>query len=399
MPTIRPFRAIRFAPGTDLSEVTAPAYDIVSPQEQAELAARHPNNIIGVTLDRDRPDDDARSNKYTRAAGRLREWLATGVLTQDDTERLHLYRLDYPSHGGTNTTVGIVAAIELSPFGDEIAPHEQTMPGPKADRLELMRTTSANLEALWFVAARPLGGLAALAERLEHEAPEADVADPQGARHRVWDIPAGDAEALVAAAAGVPFVIADGHHRYETALAYREERRAQDGPGPWDFTLGLVVDPVEYPPVLEPIHRLVDPPAAQAVLGTLLADGVLEPFEGGPEALVAAVAERGPGTIGVVSGIPGGEGAWTMAARDEPDTVTLAGIFGPAGAPVRYEHDPGLFLEAVAKGSLGFVLAPTPLGLVLEHALAGRRMPPKTTLFWPKPRSGLLLRDLDPARA
>ncbi|MGH2719968.1 MAG: DUF1015 family protein, partial [Actinomycetota bacterium] len=396
---IRPFRAIRFAPGTDLSEVTAPAYDVVGPREQSELASRHPHNIIGVTLDRDTPGDDASSNKYTRAAARLRDWLAAGVLAEDEKERLWLYRLDYPSHGSTSTTVGVVAAVELSPFGDRIAPHERTMAGPKADRLELMRTTAANLEPLWFVAARPLGGVGALAERLEPRPPAADVTDRQGTRHRLWAIPGDDAGALVASAAGVPFVIADGHHRYETALAYRDERRAAEGPGPWDFTLGLIVDPVEHPPVLDPIHRLVDPPDAAPLLASLRAGGELDPFAGGAHELLAEVARRGPGTIGVVSGVPGEEGAWTMTSSAEPDTVTLSEILSPSGTPVRYEHDRELFLDAVAAGALGFALAPTPLAVVLEHALAGRRMPPKTTLFWPKPRSGLLLRDLGPPAA
>ena len=396
MPTIRPFRAIRYAPGIDLSEVTAPAYDVVGPQEQSELASRHPHNIIGVTLDPDTPDDDASSNKYTRAAERLRAWLASGVLAEDEAEHLWLYRLDYPSHGATTTTVGVVAAVELSPFGDRIAPHEQTMAGPKADRLELMRTTAANLEPLWFVAARPLGRVGALAERLEPQPPVADVTDRQGTRHRVWTIPDADAGALVASATGVPFVIADGHHRYETALVYREERREAEGPGPWDFTLGFVVDPVEHPPVLDPIHRLVDPPDAGPLLSSLLDRGGLQPFAGDAEALVGSVARQGPGTIGVVSGVPHEEGTWTMASHEEPDTVTLAGILASSGTPVRYEHDRELFLDAVAAGALGFVLAPTPLELVLEHALAGRRMPPKTTLFRPKPLTGLLLRDLTP---
>jgi uncharacterized protein (DUF1015 family) len=388
MPVIRPFRAVRYAPGTNLAQVTAPAYDVVGPEERAELAARHPHNIIGVTLETDQADDDDGSNKYTRAAARLRDWLAEGVLVEDAVERLYLYRLDHPSHGEARTTMGIVGAVALVPFGGEIAPHERTMPGPKADRLELMRTTRANLEPLWFVAARPLGGLTSLGARLEATPPVADIGDPFGVRHRVWVVPGQDAAVLTEAATDVPFVIADGHHRYETALAYREERRAADGPGPWDFTLGLVVDPVEYPPVLEPIHRLVD---ASVELGTLL-DGIeLEPFDGDPGALLAEVARRGPGTIGVV----GGEGRWTMRSEESPDTAFLAGrVLGPAGVSVRYEHDADRFLEAVGAGAVGFVLAPTPLALVLEHALAGRRMPPKTTLFWPKPRSGLLLRDL-----
>jgi uncharacterized protein (DUF1015 family) len=393
VPTIRPFRAIRYAAGTDLSGVTAPAYDVVAPAEREELAARDPHNIIHVTLEADRPGDDAQTNKYTRAANRLRSWLAEGILVRDTQERLHLYRLDHPPghEDQPRTTVGVVAALELSPLGAEVAPHEQTMPGPKADRLELMRTTHANLEPLWFVAARPLGGVGALADRLAQTPPQADVTDPEGTRHRVWDIPPEDAEGLIAAAGEAPFVIADGHHRYETALAYRDERRASDGPGPWDFTLGLVVDPVEYPPVLHPIHRLVEPSSAAGLLDEVRRLG-LEPFSGDTATLVDAVAAGGPGTVGVASR----EGCWTLASRDAPDTAFLAGqVLGPAGVPVRYEHDTAAFVGAVAGGWLGFVLAPTPLDLVLEHALAGKRMPPKTTLFWPKPRTGLLLRDLD----
>jgi hypothetical protein len=132
----------------------------------------------------------------------------------------------------------------------------------------------------------------------------------------------------------------------------------------------------------------VDPSSAAGLLDGL----ALEPFAPDTAGLLAEVAARGPGTIGVVSR----QGRWTMTSHDVPDTAFLAGrILGPAGAPVRYEHDADRFLEAVADGWLGFVLAPAPLDLVLEHALAGKRMPPKTTLFWPKPRSGLLMRDLD----
>ena len=184
-----------------------------------------------------------------------------------------------------------------------------------------------------------------------------------------------------------PLVIADGHHRYAAALAFREEMRASSrGPGPWDATLALVSDPAESPPSLLPIHRLT-----KLSLDDLRPRLELTPFAGDLASLAAHLAAGGPGVVGVATT----SGRWTTPSYGSPDTAWLAGkVLEPAGAEVAYEHDLDLVGSVVAAGALAFLLAPIPVDTVIETALAGEVMPPKSTLFWPKPRTGILLRDM-----
>jgi len=180
---------------------------------------------------------------------------------------------------------------------------------------------------------------------------------------------------------------ADGHLRYAAALTYRDERRAAAGPGPWDRTLALVSDPVQAPPALLPIHRLVD-----LAVSDLPASAELRPFDGDLDALARHLASVGPGTVGVATAA----GRWTTPSHGRPDTAWLAGLLEEvdAGGSVTYEHDLAEAAAGVAAGRLAFLLAPIAVVDVVEAALAGRVMPPKSTLFWPKPRTGLVLRDL-----
>ncbi|HEX2149224.1 MAG TPA: DUF1015 domain-containing protein [Actinomycetota bacterium] len=387
MPRITAFRALRYRPGSDLGLVSAPPYDVIAPDERDRLERLDPHNIIRITLGAERPGDDDQDNRYSRAASFFREWLNSGILVADPEPHLYLYRSDFTADGRPRSTAGVVAALELEELGQGgVFGHEKTRPGPKADRLALMRTTRANLEPLWFFASGAMDGFRELVEDLEQVEPVADVADPQGVRHRAWIVPEDQAAALEKVVSDTPLVVADGHHRYETALTYRNERRQTDGPGPWDSTLAIISDPVQFAPALSAIHRLVSSLSASQIPG-------LEPFSGSFGDLEQAVEEAGPGTIGVASA----EGRWTVRSTGEVDTVWLAEqILEPAGADVTYEHDPRIVEQAVAGGALAFVMAPVPVHLVAAKALAGIRLPPKTTLFWPKPRTGLLMRDLEP---
>lgn len=389
VPRIFGFRALRYSPGSDLELVSAPPYDVIAPDERDRLDALHPNNIVKITLGAEQPGDDESANRYTRAASLLKEWLTSGVFVVDDAPHLYLYRSDFTAEGQPRSTAGIVAALELEELGEGgVFGHEKTRPGPKADRLALMRTTAANMEPLWFFASGAMDGFKELVEELEQMAPLADVTDPQGVRHRAWQLSGDQAAAMTKVVGDTPLVVADGHHRYETSLTYRNERRATDGAGPWDSTLAIISDPVQFAPALSAIHRLVSNLSASQIAG-------LEPFEGTFGELEQAVEESGPGTIGVAST----EGRWTVKATGEVDTVWLADeILEPNRAEVTYEHDPRIVEAAVANGELAFLMAPVPVGLVAKKALAGVRLPPKTTLFWPKPRTGLLMRDMESDR-
>lgn len=386
MPAVHPFRAVRYPDTTELAAVSAPPYDVIAPDERSELDASHPHNIVKLTLGSQHPDDHDHDNRYTRAAQRWRDWLAAGILIRDPGAGIFLYRCDFAVSGGERSSAGIVAALELEELGAAgIFGHEKTRPGPKADRLALMRATRANLEPLWFFASAPMTGFRALVEDLAATEPLGDVTDPQQVRHRSWALPPDQASQVRRVLAGNPLVVADGHHRYETALTYRDERRLQDGPGPWDRTLALISDPLQFAPELLAIHRLVTDLDPDGIPG-------LQPFAGDFDALYSAVQERGHGTIGVAKG----SSTWTVETSGDVDTVWLADtVFEPNGCDVVYEHNLRIVRQALGEGSTAFLMAPVPVSLVAGKALAGVRMPPKTTLFWPKPRTGLLMRDLD----
>jgi len=244
-----------------------------------------------------------------------------------------------------------------------------------------MRTTEANLEPSWLVGGPGMVGSAVVAA--SELAPMIDFVDPASVRHRLWRLDDASAEA-VAGGLDSPLVIADGHHRYAAAVAYRDEMRASHGPGPWDRTMALISDPAEAPPALLAIHRLTDLSVSDFSNGASL-----EPYAGDLASLVRHLETVGPGTVGVVDST----GRWTMPTREPLDTAWLAGVLEAAGASVTYEHDVEEVAAAVAAGRVAFLLAPIPIKEVVDAALAGRVMPPKSTLFWPKPRTGLLLRD------
>jgi uncharacterized protein (DUF1015 family) len=389
VPRINNFRALRYRPGIDLGRVSAPPYDVIPPDERDRLEALDPHNIVRITLGAGLPGDDDRENRYTRAAAALREWLSDGTFVVDETPHLYLYRSDFIADGEPRSTAGIVAALELEELGaGGIFGHEKTRPGPKADRLALMQTTRANMEALWFFASGAMEGFKELVEELAGTGPVAEVTDTQGVRHRAWRLSDDQAAAMEKVVGDTPLVVADGHHRYETSLTYRNERREAEGPGPWDSTLAIISDPVQFAPALSAIHRLVSNLSPETIPG-------MQPYSGSFDELLDAVEEAGPGTIGVAHD----SGRWTLPASGEIDTVWLADeILEPNRAEITYEHDPRIVKQAVTAGGLAFLLAPVPVHLVAEKALAGVRLPPKTTLFWPKPRTGLLMRDLDSDR-
>jgi len=393
MPNIAPFQAIHYPWDADFDELTAPPYDVISPTEAEGLRTSDEHNIIRVSVGGDYSNES--QAKYEQAAVSLRQWLDSGVLVKDDEALFYAYSMEYQVEAEMRTTAGLLAVLTLEPFGTGgIHPHERTIPGPIKDRFELVKTTKANLEPLWFFASTRLDGFRALMETTLEAPPLAQVSKA-GVRHRIWALQPGNVATVADSARKTPFVIADGHHRYETALAYREQMRQESGPGPWDETLALIVDPVDFPPLLAPIHRIVAEMDMQSFMSLAQSEGnELGPFEGDVPALVAEIKERGPGHIGVAAQ----DASWVMAAQGDLDTSFLNDkILEPLEAKVTYEHDAAEIATAVAGGSAAFVLAPAPIELVAKKAEAGERMPPKTTLFWPKPRTGFVMRDLTSA--
>ena len=404
MPRFEPFTAVRYDTGrVAVDDVVAPPYDVIGPDERERLAARSPHNVVHVDL----PRAEAGGDPYAAAGARFREWLADGVLTVDERPGFYVYRMGWHDESGrAGQTTGVIGALELAPSGENgVLPHERTMSKPKDDRLNLMRATQANLSPIWGLSLA--SGLSALCE--VSGPPVARHTDEEGVHHRLWPL---DQPAVMTAVsetvASAPVVIADGHHRYETALAYREEHAAHTGD--YDLVLAYLVELTGDQLSIGPIHRLVvglppdfDPLASLAEDFEVVAggDGPGGPPEpgGGPELLGRMSAE---GALALVT--PGG--AWLLRPRpdragrrngSEPDADLLErALVAWPPHETTYPHRAGDVVAAVAAGSAsaGLLLRPATVEQIAEAARAGRRMPEKTTFFRPKPRTGLVFRRL-----
>jgi uncharacterized protein (DUF1015 family) len=263
MPTIQAFRGLRYDLGHvgSLSDVVTPPYDVISPELQEALYQRHPANFIRLELNRPEPGDDEHSNRYTRAARFLKQWRQEGVLRLDPDPALYVYHQTFTHQGQTLTRRGFMARLRLQRFGEgRIYPHEETLSGPKEDRLRLMQACRANLSQIFGLYPDPDN---AAQERLEAaiagQTP-LEATDPWGVVHRLWVVSDVKLIADVAALlAPRPLFIADGHHRYETALKYRD-LLAQQGPldeqHPAQFVLAQCVSMNDPGLVILPTHRL-----------------------------------------------------------------------------------------------------------------------------------------------
>src|SRR3954471_2944746 len=408
---LAPFRALRYDPArVDLAAVLAPPYDVIDDAQRAELADRSPHNVVRLTLPR---DDEGAGSAYDNARDTLAQWRAAGVLVADDAPALYVYEEASDGH----VQRGLIGALGLTPAEDGIVlPHENTMAGPVADRLSLMTAVAGDLEPIFLVYD---GGGAASRLVAEADRRESDVTvtTPDAITHRLWAI-TGPA-VLDEVAADLAYrraVIADGHHRYATFQRYQADRHeAGDGPGPWDLGLAFLVDGSAFGPQVHAIHRVV--PGLSAADAAVRADGAfaVRRLSGPVDDALDELAKAGlAGPAFVVSD---GAASWLLS---EPDAaalqaalpaersaafrsldVTIAHLFlirkvwglQDREDVVDYRHDvPAAIDAARASGGAALLLNPTPVADVADVAAAGDRMPRKSTLFVPKPATGLLIR-------
>ncbi len=419
MAQVKPFTGIRYAAGSgDLPALTAPPYDVITPDERDRLERAAPHNVVRLTLGRDEPDDDAATNKYTRAATLLDRWLKERVLVRDDTERFYLYEQTVTVNGEERRQRGFLCATALD--GSSILPHERTMPGPVADRMALMRATRANLEPILCLYEGQDGAAREATARAAEAQPLADFTTDDGIGHRLWGIE--DPEevgAIQKALAPLQLVVADGHHRLRTAEAYRDERRAADGPGPWDAILVLAVDTAWAGPLVLPIHRVLTGVRPEGVLARMAKTFHVEKSATrSTDELERELARRR--VLGPTFVLMDRRRAWFARLTDDKAAaaampaersgtwrsldVSLLHAFVfetlldglPVGGP-GFVHSAAEADRALTRGeaSLAVLLAPTPVESVTRIALEGEAMPPKSTYFFPKPRSGTVMRLLD----
>ncbi|MEX2458433.1 MAG: DUF1015 domain-containing protein [Actinomycetota bacterium] len=386
MPRIQPFTGLVYAPSAgDPTALTAPPYDAITDEERQAYLAANPHNVVRLILGDEHRGDDDRENKYTRAGALLRTWREAGVLVETPEPSVFVYEMAF-ERDGPRRVRGLIAAIELEPFGEGIVPHERTMPGPIDDRLRLIRQARANLSPVYAVLRGPCPPQRAVIERAGARRPDLEATDPSGVVHRLWIEP-GIPEELVQAYAGESLLIADGHHRYTTALAYREEMREAHGPGPWDAMMLLVVEAVEDPPVL-PIHRVIrgaDVPAPGFAVGSL--EEALR-IVSDEDLRFAVATSNGDGVSFRVARLDGGDPPTVVAIHDRI-------LSRYPEAEVGFEADAERAVAAAAGGATTYLLPPTHVDAIRAVIERGDRLPQKSTWFWPKPRTGMVIRPLD----
>ena len=388
MPRLFPFRGLQYDPSVagPLDRLTAPPYDVISESDQEGLRARSPYNIVHV--DRTEAAGNDGASGYAIAGSLLADWRASGVLRPADVPSYYGYELRYALEGIRHRLRGIVGALELEPWGGSVLPHEHTMPGPIEDRLRLLRATRTHLSPIYGTISGPCARLNELLDRAADGDPITNVRDHEGVEHRMWAIDG--QEDVTSWLADEPLLIADGHHRYATALAYRDERRADDGPGPWDRILTLVVDAgSEEVPVL-PYHRVQI--------------GGEPPTGGQPAADLADVLAHTDDLqlrYGTVTKIAGTVTYRVHRLRGHPPTVLalheqLLDRVAPGDA-LRFTHVAADADTAVREGSAiaAYLLPGTTTDRVRAVIERGDRLPRKSTFFWPKPRTGMILMPVD----
>jgi uncharacterized protein (DUF1015 family) len=376
-----------------LDLVTAPPYDVLSPAERAAFAGRHSQNVVKIDV----PVEADGDGRYEASAVLWRSWLAQGILRRDEGPAYYRYRMTFADETGTlHTTTGVFGALEVRESGTgEVLPHEQTTPKDKTDRLDLTRTTRANLSAVWGLSmSAGVGALIANAPAL----PCGEFTSEDGVAHSLERIVDRAAVATIQAAIeGSPVVIADGHHRYEISRVYRREL---GGTGTHDLVLTFVVELAPHELFVQGIHRLItDLPA-----GTDLVAALAPWFDASPAGSVGPDTPAAMLTSGGLCLVhPDGTGTFlkpraeAFAGERDLDTVRLQTALASIAHTVRYQHGVDRVLAALKAGTAqaAVLVRPVPIAEIERTANEGLLMPPKSTFFAPKPKTGVIFRSLD----
>jgi uncharacterized protein (DUF1015 family) len=399
VPRFEPFSGLRYRSArAPIAQVIAPPYDVIVPTERAHLAARNQANAVLVEL----PEADlsGRRDRYQVATELFTRWQAEGILAAEESPSLYPYRMTDTAGRATTGVIGALGLAEPGAEGD-ILPHEQTLPKPKSDRLDLLRATRANLSPIWGLSMA--SGVTATFDPTEDE-PVADAYDDDGVRHQLWVLSDHDSIAAVGeAVAGAPVVLADGHHRFETARTYQAECRAANGgqAGPYDLVMALVVELSEDQLTVGAIHRTVSGlPEGFDLVGALSQWFDVVRAGAADERTLGALADAS--SLALVT-----EGrAYLLLPHAEVqeregydlDSNLIASVLDALPPhEVMHRHSVAEAMEALATGAgqAAFLLRPVTVKQIDEWANERRRMPPKTTFFSPKPRTGMVFRSLD----
>ena len=394
VPRFEPFPALRFSThnSTDVGVLSAPPYDVFDEDRRNEYAQSHPHNIVHV----DYPIESEGPQRYDNAATVLNEWIVNGVLTRDTTASFSIYRMTFTDDAGRpRTTIGVIGALEVVDEGaGGVLPHERTTPKAKTDRLDLTRATQTNLSPVWGLSLS--AGLTDLL--IEPGDIVAQCTDEEGVHHVIERVDNPDrVRAISACVSAQPVLIADGHHRYAISRTYRDEARNAGGPEGAELTMTYVGELIQEQLSVAAIHRLYDISANELL-------NALAPYYSTAEAgkvdthTIAQMDEKG--CLCLVDGngngtflIPNSE---ALSSVRELDSSRLEFALSGTAHEVSYQHGVKEVIEKVTSGQYGSAILIRPVSLteIRRTADTGELMPPKSTFFTPKLRTGMVLRPL-----
>ncbi|MFA6142546.1 MAG: DUF1015 domain-containing protein [Candidatus Omnitrophota bacterium] len=416
MPVIKPFKAVRYniAKIKDVSSVVAPPYDIIPPKLQDELYRKDDHNFVKIELNKIGPSDDETDNRYTRSRDLFESWLKDGVLARDDKDALYIYALQYRKGTKTIEQVGFIGlmGLELS-GGNKVLPHENTLAAPKEDRLKLTRLVKANLSQIFVLYEDKTHRLTAILKKFMSGNRALIDIRSDNVRHRIWKLEDEmEIKKIEKMMARKDVFIADGHHRYEVSRMYSKEAGTDSS----KYIMVYFVEMDERMLTVMPAHRLVKD------TGLLKPDEIFERLEkffyvekvSGLNALMTRLGRLARShAFGMYLGKNSfyilklkNEKASDKAIKNKPNPwkrldVSILHIFIMQNVlGIRDEDDNIEFLKSPAetiksvdsgKFKIAFLLNPTKVSEVKRIASLGERMPRKSTYFYPKPLSGLVI--------
>ena len=437
MATIIPFRGVLFnqARAGAITELVCPPYDIISHDEQQALYRKNPHNVIRLEYGLESPGDTETDNRYTRAAATLDEWLRTDILRRDGSPALYIYEMEYRTGGKTKKVRGFICLVRIEDYESGVVkPHETTLSGPKTDRLNLLRACKAGFSQIYSLVSDSRGAIAGVLGAATDK-PLLEVKAADGVVHRIWRLAdPGAIDVVVAAVSATPIFIADGHHRYDTALNYRNERRkaagsftGQEGYNYVPMFLARIEDPgLTILPAHRALFNLADfhPRQFEEDLNRYFnierIDFTKRTEQADRTTVLDTMAHRADHTHVFGMRVKGEHSYYVLTLRSEADLDAIIPDRSAAyrrldvsilhhliidkllgirmethklGLNIEYIKDADAAVKRVETGEaeIIFLMNPTKVTEVRDVAAGGERMPQKATYFYPKLLTGLVM--------
>lgn len=429
MAKIIPFKGVRYSANIDINDVVTPPYDVIDAAGQEAFYEKNPYNVIRLELGKTSPNDNDSDNRYTRAAKYLKEWLAAGVLAHEDQSAVYLYEQEFDARGEKKVRSGFITTVQANDYSKgEVLPHEETLPKHKADRLNLMKATQANFSPIFGLYSDPEHIIEeALAKAKGSRKPDAEVTDGQGVINRLWVVSEPETlQTVVREMESKKIFIADGHHRYETAVNFGKEMAAEGKQG-YDNLMICLVNLFNEGLVVFPTHRVVKNVAnlnIPSLLQGLANDFAVEELPSGTSLnnFIDELETRGQSShaFGLYTNeqkyylltlkdesrldslkLEGRSAAWKRLDVSILHTLILENLLG-IGSQQRADESNLIYVrdEETAKNfaddgtaQLVFFMNSTKVQEVTDIATGGEKMPQKSTFFFPKVITGMVMND------